>query len=203
MAIPDIFIPGRVKANLSSNLADLRGLALSHSQEAGLSDQRRALWEACCDGAADLVTQLFVSNSDKRLDWGLKRHRRKLNRPRLTAVYWWMLLYQLVILRNRGLEGLDKDEEFERLRQMAHDFMEALASSPEHEVQNPGPWDAKWDRQVSLEAALGLYNRVMYALKLGVDLEARISRVSLFTSASENAFDVNVRESMRSHLDST
>ena len=198
MAILDVFFPGRVKANLSANLTDLRVLAVSHSQATGLSDQRKALWECCCDGASDLVTQLFISNSDKQLDWGLKRRRRRLNQSRLTAIYWWMLLYQLVILRNLGLEGFDKDEEFEGLRRVAHDFMEALASSPSNsKVVNPGPWDQNWDRQVSLEAALGLYNRVMQALGLAVDLEARITRVSLFVSASERAYAVNIGEPMR------
>ena len=61
-------------------------------------------------------------------------------------------------------------------------------------MANPGPWEQGWETQVCLEAALGLYNRIMQALGLRVDLEVRISRVSLFTSASERAFEANVVE---------
>ena len=122
MAVLDIFIPGRIKANLSQELAVLHTFALAHSESVGLSKRRTALWKACCDGAADLVTQLFISKRDKQVDWGLNRHRRKLNQSRLSTIYWWMLLYQLVILRNRGLDGYDKNEEFDSLRQVAHDF---------------------------------------------------------------------------------
>ncbi|MDA0769954.1 MAG: hypothetical protein BZY79_01980 [SAR202 cluster bacterium Casp-Chloro-G4] len=199
MSILDIFIPGRVKANLSSNLADLKGVAISHSQRDDLTDQRKALWDACCDGAADLVTQMFIRNSDKHLDWGLKGHRRKLDQPRLAAIYWWMLLYQLVILRNRGLgglEGYDKDAEFEGLCHTAFDFREAVAKSPNVAAHDAIPWEQNWEKQVPLEAALGLYNRVMLVLGLHVDLDARISRVSLFTSASEKAYQANVVEAM-------
>lgn len=197
MAILDIFRPGRVKTRLSSDLADLTQLALSHPGVTDLPETRRALWKAICLGASDLVTQLFVDNRDKRLDWGLKRHKRRLDQPRMTAIFWWMLLYQLVILRNRGLDGLDKEEEFNSLCLVAYDFMDTLASSPGNTTANPGPWDQQWERQVSLEAALGLYNRVMQVLGLRVDLEARISRVSLFTSASESAYEVNIQGPIR------
>ena len=200
MAILDIFIPGRAKANLSTNLAVVKGLAVSQGGKSGLLDERMALWEACCDGAADLVTQLFIGNWEKQINWGLKKRRRKLNQPRLTAIYWWMLLYQLVILRNRGLQGLDKDEEFDSLRGVAFDFMEGLASSPDNTVQNPGPWERNWERQVPLEAALAIYDRIVQVLGLRVDFEARIARVSLFTSASEKAYDVNIAEPIARRL---
>ena len=193
MAFTDIFIPGRIKLNLTSDLSALKETAYLQSKSAGLSRQRIALWEACCDGAADLMAQLFIKNQIKQLDWDLKKRRRKLNRPRLQTIYWWMLLYQLVLLRNRGLDGYDKDQEFECLRQVAFDFIEELASSPENDVANPGPWGDGWYRQVSLEAALGLYNGVMQVFGVYVDMEARIYRVSLFTSASERAYDSNIK----------
>lgn len=196
MAITDIFIPGRIKANLAAELSLVKAMAVQQSQVAGLSAQRSAIWEACCNGAEDLVAQLFIANRDKHLDWGLKKHRRKLDRTRMSAVYWWMLLYQLVLLRNRGLDGHDKDEEFASLSQVAHEFMETLASSPDSPAINPGPWEERWDRQVSLEAALGLYNILMQVFRLHVDFEVRIARVSLFTSATENAYDTNIRASL-------
>ena len=200
MAFTDIFIPGRIKLNLTSDLSALKEIAYRQSKSAGLSQQRTALWEACCDGAEDLIAQLFVKNQTKQLDWDLKKRRRKLNRPRLQTIYGWMLLYQLVLLRNRGLNGYDKDQEFRSLRQVAFDFMESLASSPENDTANaspnPGAWGSGWDRQVSLEAALDLYNSVMQVFGVYVDLEARIYRVSLFTSASERAYDSNIKEQM-------
>ena len=200
MAFTDIFIPGRIKLNLTSDLSALKDIAYRQSKSAGLSQQRTALWEACCDGTEDLIAQLFVKNQTKQLDWDLKKRRRKLNRPRLQTIYGWMLLYQLELLRNRGLNGYDKDQEFSSLRQVAFDFMESLASSPENDTANaspnPGAWGSGWDRQVSLEAALDLYNSVMQLFGVYVDLEARIYRVSLFTSASERAYDSNIKEQL-------
>ena len=58
----------------------------------------------------------------------------------------------------------------------------------------PRWWAQNWDRQVSLEATLGLYNRIMQILGLRVDLEVRIAKVSLFTSASERAYETNIVE---------
>ena len=193
MPFTDIFIPGRIKMNLISNLSVLKELAYQQSKSAGLSEQRIALWEACCDGAEDLMAQLFVKNQIKQLDWKLKKRKRKLNKPRLQTIYWWMLLYQLVLLRNRGLDGYNKDQEFGSLRQIAFNFIEELASSQENGIVNPSPWGPGWDHQVSLEAALGLYNSVMQEFGVYVDLEARIAQVSLFTSATERAYDSNIK----------
>ncbi len=193
MAFTDIFIPGRIKMNLISDLSVLKETAYQQSKSAGLSEQRIALWGACCDGAEDLMAQLFVKNQIKQLDWKLKKRKRKLNKPRLQTIYWWMLLYQLVLLRNRGLDGYNKDQEFGSLRQIAFNFIEELASSQENGMVNPGPWGPGWDRQVSLEAALGLYNSVMQVFGVYVDPEARIAQVSLFTSATEKAYDSNIK----------
>ena len=104
MAFLDMLIPGRGKAELRSEINALTQLALSESQRQGLPPKRAMLWEACCNQASDLVVQLFLRNSNRQLNWGLKGQRRKLDRPRLTTIYWWLLLYQLVLFKSRGVD---------------------------------------------------------------------------------------------------
>ena len=48
----------------------------------------------------------------------------------------------------------------------AEDLMAELVSLPHISAVNPGPWQEHWKRQVSLEAALDIYNSVMDALAL-------------------------------------
>lgn len=181
-------LPGFAKAKLRSDIAELRRIALEFGG-GQLDGRRAALWVACCDGAADTVTQLFVQNSDKRLDWGLRRHRKRLNGQRLAAIYWWMLLYQLVLFRNRGIDGYDKVEDFEALRDAADALMAELVRLPDIEAVYPGPWQEHWQRQVALEAALDMYNSVMDVMGIGINRDARVIRVSLFTSATERAYE--------------
>ena len=151
------------------------------------------MWTGCCEGAADTVAQLFVQNPDKSLDWGLKRHRKRLNEQRLAAIYWWMLLYQLVLFRNRGIDGYDRIEDFGELREAADRLIDELARLPHIGAANPGPWQEHWQRQVALEAALDVYNSVMETLALRINTEARVMQVSLFTSATERRFNTVTR----------
>lgn len=195
MGLLDMLMPGSGKAGLRADIDELNRLALAEADRQGLPPKRAVLWEACCNQASDIVVQLFLDNSSKQLDWGLKGKRKKLNRPRLTAVYWWMLLYQIVLFKRRGVDGYHSDDEFSELSQAAHVFIEELASSYE-DVVNPGPWEARWQNQMSLEASLGMYNGVMAMLGLRVDADARIMRVSLFTSATEQAFDTNIKRAV-------
>jgi hypothetical protein len=139
------------------------------------------------------MLQLFVDNEDKNVDWRLKGHRRKLNPPRLVAVYWWMVHYQLVLFKNRGAEGYDVEDEFSELLGTAQGFLRHLMSIDGYGTVDPGQWADGWASQTSLEAALGLYNVMMQILGLRIDLEQRINRVSLFTSASERAYDSIVK----------
>ena len=131
--------------------------------------------------------------TDRMLEWGLKRHRKRLNAQRLAAIYWWMLLYELVMFRNRGIDGYDSVEDFEALSSTAEDLMAELVSLPHISAVNPGPWQEHWKRQVSLEAALDIYNSVTDALALRINTETRIMRVSLFTSTTERRFDTVTR----------
>lgn len=134
-----------------------------------------------------------MESADKTVDWKLKGHKRKLTPPRLVAVYWWMVLYQLVLFKNRGAEGYDVECEFSELLGTAQGFLKNLISLDGYGAVDPGQWDDGWASQVSLEAALGLYNRVMQLLGQRIDIEQRIYRVSLFTAASERAYDVNIK----------
>lgn len=185
-------LPRFPKSRLRSDIDVLRTISLEFGAEQ-LDRKRAALWMACCDGAADTVAQLFVQNADRMLEWGLKRHRKRLNAQRLAAIYWWMLLYELVMFRNRGMDGYDRVEDFEALSSIAEDLMAELVSLPHISAVNPGPWQEHWKRQVSLEAALDIYNSVTDALALRINTETRIMRVSLFTSTTERRFDTVTR----------
>ena len=181
-------LPRFPKSRLRSDIDVLRAISLEFGAQQ-LDRKRAALWMACCDGAADTVAQLFVQNDDRMLEWGLKRHRKRLNAQRLAAIYWWMLLYEFVMFRNRGIEGYDRVEDFEALRSTADDLMAELVSLPRISAVNPGPWQERWQRQVALEAALDMYNCVMGALGIRINAEARVMQVSLFTSATERRFN--------------
>ena len=186
------FLAGSSKSRLRSDIDELLRISL----EFGASDmdsRLAALWSGCCEGAADTVVQLFVQNIDNSLDWGLKRHRKRLNEQRLAAIYWWMLLYQLVMFRNRGIEGYDKIEDFGELREAADRLMDEFVRLPHIGAANPGPWQEHWQRQVALEAALEVYNKVMETLALRINTEARVMQVSLFTSATERRFNTVTR----------
>ena len=197
MPILEWVVPGRAKkSTLRSRIAELAEAARRESVTQGLSARRSALWETQCGEAAELVYQLLIKNSHKQLDWGLKGHRGRVNHPRLVTIYWWMLLYQLVMLRNRGLEGYCADEEFRELSRMADRFMRQRSVSPEFNGEMPEPWDKGWRDQVTLEAGLGIYNRTMELLGLYIDPGRRIEMVSLFTSATERAYDSRVRRNI-------
>ena len=193
-------LPGFAKSRLRSDIDVLRTISMEFGAER-LDRKRAALWIACCDGAADTVTQLFVQNTDRTLEWGLKRHRKRLNAQRLAAIFWWMLLYQFVMFRNRGIDGYDRIEDFEALSSTAEDLMAELVNLPHISAVNPGPWQEHWMRQVSLEAALDIYNGVMDTLALRINTEIRILRVSLFTSTTERRFDTVTRSTVTEVLD--
>ena len=186
------FLAGSSKSRLRSDIDELLRVSLEFGANS-LDGRLSALWSGCCEGAADTVAQLFVQNTDKSLDWGLKRHRKRLNEQRLAAIYWWMLLYQLVLFRNRGIDGYDRIEDFAELRDAADRLMDEFAGLPHIGAANPGPWQEHWQRQVALEAALDMYNKVMETLGLRINTEARVMQVSLFTSATERRFNTVTR----------
>ena len=191
------FLSGSSKSRLRSDINELRRISLEFG--AGNLDGRlNALWVGCCDGAADTVAQLFVQNTDKSLDWGLKRHRKRLNAQNLAAIYWWTLLYQLVLFRNRGIDGYDRVKDFETLRDTADNLMAEFVRLPHIGAANPGPWQEHWQRQVALEAALDMYNSIMESLSIRINMEARVMQVSLFTSTTERRFNTVTRPAVMS-----
>ena len=179
---------GSAKTRLRSDIDELRRVSAQFGDD-NLDGRLGALWAASCDCAADITAQLFVQNYDHEIDWGLKRHRKRLNGARLAAIYWWMLLYQLVLFRNRGVAGYDRIEDFDTLRDTAYALMEHMVNLPHISAVSPGPWQDHWHRQVSLEAALDIYNAVMGLLAIRLNTEARVMSVSLFTSATERRFN--------------
>jgi hypothetical protein len=105
-------------------------------------------------------------------------------------------MYQFVLFKHRGVDGFPRDEELPELCRASERFIEHIAHPSNLDFQAPGPWEDRWNNQVSLEASLGLYNRVMEMLNLRVDLDQRIMRVSLFTTAAESIYDSKVRDSL-------
>ena len=183
-------IPGRRRrANLELNIGRVVESARRETQLHGFGPRLTRLWWALCDQAENTVYQLIVENDDGRLDWGLKERRRKVDYTRLVAVYWWMLLYQLVLFRNRGLEGYTPDEDLPILNDAAHSFLQREFSRLAAPSNLPVPWDERWLRQSTLESALGVYNQVYQLLGLSNDLNRRIGHVSHFTTATETAYD--------------
>jgi len=193
MAILDALVPGRAKANTRQAIAELNDLARKEAERQSLSPATAMLWNFICDGASDLMLQLFVANEDKTVDWKLKGRNGRLKPPRLVAIFWWMVLFQLVLFKKRGAEGYEVEDEFSALHSTAQRFLKSISSVDGYGEADPGHWDAGWASQVPLEAALGLYNHIMQILGLRIDLQQRINRVSLFTSASERAYDSNIK----------
>jgi len=105
------------------------------------------------------------------------------------AIYWWILLYQLVLFRNRGLYGYFPVEELPIFSDAAHSFLQREFSNLPGSVPLPEPWDENWIRKYTLESALGIYHLVYDRLGQDNDLSRRIGRVSQFTTATETAYD--------------
>ena len=194
MAFLDWMMPGKAKkAELRKEIEGLAEAARRESGRQGLPSERAVLWENLCDEASDIVYQLLVQNRESDLDWGLKSHRGKVSQSRLATIHWWMLLYQLVMFKNRGLDGYVIEEEFPQLYGVAQRFVNQLVSAPEYGGVTTASWEEGWESQVALEASLGIYNRTVQLLGLATDLEKRIGRVSLFTTATERAYDSMAR----------
>ncbi len=163
----------------------------------GLGADGQAVWEALCDEAAHVVLALFVCSKDRRINWGLRSLGMGVTEATLLMEYWWMLLYLLVMLRNRGIEGFTADKAIPELRHAARRF--AARSAPAFGLASGElrAWQEGWESQVALEASLGIYDRTMELLDLPVDVMERIDRVSLFTTATEQSYDSSVRIILR------
>lgn len=204
MAFPDWIVPGRAKkSELRREIEGLTEAARGESARQRLPSDRALLWENLCGEAANIVHQLLIEARDRDLDWGLRAHRGRVTRPRLATLHWWMLLYQLVMFKNRGLDGYAAEEEFPQLCSVAQRFVDQLASTPEFGGVITAPWEESWESQVALEASLGIYNRTVELLGLTHDVHKRINRVSLFTTVTERAYDSMARRMVAGHMEGT
>ena len=187
------WLPGRKRrGELELMIRELVESARGESTFHDFDIAQVALWTALCDGAGDIAWQLVVKKTDKRMDWGLKRKRRRIDEARLLTMYWWMLLYHIVLLRHRGLGGRRAQDDLPALESAAHQFLERHIKKLSLPIE-PGPWEHRWNRQFTLEAAMGIYNGVHVMLGLFNDLTKRIDRVSNFTTATEESFDERIR----------
>ncbi|MAF51966.1 MAG: hypothetical protein CL694_02975 [Chloroflexi bacterium] len=190
----DWLLPGRSRsAKLMEGIQTATASAASQAEMSRFSRRESALWQMFCSGAGEVVCQLLVKNQDRRLDWGVRSRRRKVDGYRLMTIYWWMLLYHLVLYRHQGFDGHDPQDDLPLFREAAQAFLQReLDPLPiEH---GPSPWTERWDRQFALESAMGIYDNVHGLLGLHVDLTKRINRVSLFTTATEQEFGKAIKQ---------
>ncbi len=194
MSALDWLIPGRGRrTTLAREIRAVTASAIKQSESSRLTQRESVLWELFCSGAGKVVHQLLVKSRDRRLDWGVRSRWRNIDGPRVLTIYWWMLLYHLVLYRNRGIDGHDPQEDLPVFREAAQAFLQReLDPLPlEH---SPSPWAEKWDEQFVLESAMEIYDNVYGLLGRHVDLTTRINRVSLFTTATEQGFNKAIRE---------
>jgi hypothetical protein len=188
MGLLDRFIGRKSQDEIGAMIRELNESALREPNIQDLSAATTVVWNTLCDGATDTLSQLVVRNSNNRLDWGLKRHRRQINHEQLLTMYWWMLLYQVLLLQHRGLDGRSTKDDLPMLEATAHRFLARHVTEFSFPTK-PNPWSDQWNRQFALEAAMDIYNGVYEMLGLFNDLNKRINYVSNFTSATEQSFD--------------
>ena len=182
------------RLRVATDLGRLRELARGNGN---LSSKDAVLWELFCTGANDIVRQLVIRKRDGRVDWGLRRHRDRMDRPTLGTLYWWMLLYQLLIFKSRGLEGYEVEESFPAMYAATRSFVDALASSDDFRGVESHPWEPEWESQVALEASLAIYTQIAAGIGVKDDIDTKIARVSLFTAATEGEYASMARRAAR------
>ena len=189
MGIADWFVPGQRRRKLSLSVDGVADVARSRAESDGLDMPRTKLWNMLCDASRQTLVQLLIKNYDRRMDWGLKKHIRRVDDPTLVVLFWWTLLYQIVLFKNRGLEGYNPNDEIDLMYEVAQRFVETEFARLEVDAEPPGPWADSWHRQYPIESAMEFYNSTYSMLHLGNDLTLRVSHVSHFTTLTEQAYD--------------
>ena len=184
-----MFMPGQRRRKLSQSIDGVADVARSRAEADGLDPLRARLWKMLCDATGQTLQQLLVKNDDRRLDWGLKKHSKRVSDPVLVVLFWWMLIYQIVVFKNRGLDGYTPDDEVGLMYEVAKRFVETEFARMEVENEPPGPWAENWRRQFPIESAMEFYNSTYSMLNLRNDLSLRIEHVSHFTTLTEQAYD--------------
>ena len=189
MNLSELLIPGRRKRrrNLELSIDGVTKIARARAGE--LDSQGAALWNMLCDASRETLRQLLIKNDDDLLDWGLKKHIKRVDDLNLLIFFWWMLLYQLTLFKVRGLEGYDPSEHAVPLHDLSRSFVTAELARLGKGVGPPASWADDWDRQFPLESAMSMYNSVYNLLGLSGDLTIRIQHVSHFTTITERAYD--------------
>ena len=182
-------MPGQRRRKLSQSIDGVADVARSRAEADGLDPSRARLWKMLCDATGQTLQQLLVKNDDRRLDWGLKKHAKRVSDPVLVVLFWWMLIYQIVVFKNRGLDGYTPDDEVGPMYEVAKRFVETEFARMEVENEPPGPWAENWRRQFPIESAMEFYNSTYSMLNLRNDLTLRIEHVSHFTTLTEQAYD--------------
>ena len=189
MNIADLLIPGRRRRrrNLELSIDGITEVARSNAEE--LDSRGAALWNILCDASRETLRQLLINNAAELLDWNLKKHIQRVNDFNLVIFFWWMLLYQIVIFKRRGLAGYDPANDAGRMHEVSLIFVTAELQKMGRSSGPPASWADDWERQFPLESAMSMYNSVYNLLGLSGDLTARVQHVSHFTTITEKAYD--------------
>lgn len=189
MNLAEFLIPGRRKRRRNLELSIDGVTEIARARAGGLDSRGAALWNLLCDASRETLRQLLISNDDELLDWGLKKHIKRVDDFSLVVFFWWMLLYQLTLFKTRGLEGYDPAADAGPMHDLSREFITAELSKMGKGVGPPASWADDWERQFPLESAMAMYNSVYNLLGLSGDLTIRIQHVSHFTTITEKAYD--------------
>ncbi|MBI3965542.1 MAG: hypothetical protein HY329_07900 [Chloroflexi bacterium] len=151
-------IPWLGRRNTAEAIALMYQFAADYVALKPVSPKDAPLWKALVDASAATLHQLLVDNADRDLDWGLKRHRRRLNQAELLVLSYWMTLYYLKLFRQRGLRGYITPQAFRVLHRIADGWAAWVAN--DLNVAVPQAWSATWLSDEEATAARALYEAV-------------------------------------------
>lgn len=193
MALLELIIPGLGKRNMRRGIHNLYVLARAESLRQELPRNRDILWEALTGSASGLLQQLLVQNVHPSLDWGLKKHRRRVGMQDLMHIYYWMILYVLLLFRENGLEGYSANDEFRALVGSSQAYAKQLRSWWNAMLRKPmvilEPWDERWESQSSEEAAMGLHDSIMGLLGISYGSFDTLKHAVGLNVAANDAWD--------------
>ena len=194
MGILDRLIPGRARRNLALSIDGVAEVARNGAASDGLDSADARLWALLCEASRQTLGQLLVKNDDKRLDWNLKKRAARIDDTALVVLFWWMLIYQLVVFRNKGADDYSPDESTESMYAAAVRF--AKAEFARLGIEMPPPlWADDWRRHYPIESAMAFYNSAYDLLRLDNDLTKRIAHVSHFATLTMQGFERLASES--------
>lgn len=189
MNIADLLIPGRRRRRRDLGLSIDGVTEVARARAGELDGRNAALWNMLCDASRETLWQLLINNDDELLDWNLKKHIKRVNDFNLVIFFWWMLLYQIVLFKTRGLSGYDPANDAGRMHDISLIFVTVELEKMGRSSGPPSSWADEWERQFPVESAMSMYNSIYNLLGLSGDLTVRIQHVSHFTTITEKAYD--------------